>query len=335
MMATPKPIRILSVRRIIEAIMLRRFLLVFVIVWLQAASACAADPARHITQYAHTAGRTEDGAFNSAPWTIVQTPDGYMWIGTADGVLQFDGVHFVRWTPDHGQRLPNSEVLRLRTTRDGSVWINALGFLSRWKGHTLTNYATGSVPRALAEDNDGTIWLGQAYAPQGTGPLCQVRDTSLRCLGPADGIPSFHPKVSLVDRDGTIWIGGDTPAPALGTWSADGLPTARDSGELGNERGLGARAVAGRRGVGGYREGRPGLGLQRLIDGRWQSFDTPAFHGSSVQVTSLYADLNVRRSFDGIKLILADFSLLMASLLLLLDLCVTYPRYLQWVAVLD
>jgi hypothetical protein len=32
MMATPKPIRILSVRRIIEAIMLRRFLPVFVIV---------------------------------------------------------------------------------------------------------------------------------------------------------------------------------------------------------------------------------------------------------------------------------------------------------------
>jgi hypothetical protein len=30
-----------------------------------------------------------------------------------------------------------------------------------------------------------------------------------------------------------------------------------------------------------------------------------------------------------------DFSLLIASLLLLLDLCVTYPRYLQWVAVLD
>ena len=54
MMATPKPIRILSVRRIIEAIMLRRFLRVFVIVWLQAAPALAADSARDITQYAHT-----------------------------------------------------------------------------------------------------------------------------------------------------------------------------------------------------------------------------------------------------------------------------------------
>ena len=38
MIATLKPIRILSVRRIIEAIKWRRFLPVFVIVWLQAAS---------------------------------------------------------------------------------------------------------------------------------------------------------------------------------------------------------------------------------------------------------------------------------------------------------
>lgn len=289
-MATPKPIRMLSVRRIIEAVMLRRFLLVFVIVWLQAVSAWAADPARHITQYAHTAWRMEDGAFNSAPWTIVQTPDGYMWIGTADGVLQFDGVHFVRWTPGDGQRLPNSEVLGLRTTRDGSVWISALGFLSRWKGHTLTNYATGSVPRALAEDNDGTIWLGQSYAPQGTGPLCQVRDTGLRCLGPADGIPSFHPKVSLADPDGTIWIGGDT---LLLRW-AHGAPTVyRLPGLAGNKgiSGISALAPSPDGGVWvGISKAGPGLGLQRLIAGQWQSFDTPAFHGSSVQVTSLYAD---------------------------------------------
>src|SRR5271165_70227 len=114
--------------------MLRRFLPVFAIVCLQAASAWAVDPARHITQYAHSAWRMEDGSFNSTPSTIVQTPDGYMWIGTADGVMQFDGVRFVRWTAGHGQRLPNSEVLRLRTTRNGSVWISAVGSLSRWQG---------------------------------------------------------------------------------------------------------------------------------------------------------------------------------------------------------
>ena len=81
MMATPKPIRMLSVRRIIEAVMLRRFLLVFVIVWLQAASAWAADPARHITQYAHTAWRMEDGAFNT---TFMSGPEYSKWVEAAE-----------------------------------------------------------------------------------------------------------------------------------------------------------------------------------------------------------------------------------------------------------
>lgn len=96
----------------------------------------ALDPERHITDYVHTAWRMQDGVFNSAPSTIVQTPDGYMWAGTANGILQFDGVQFAPWMPGHGQRLPNSEVLRVTTTPDGSVWIIGLGFLSRWKGNS-------------------------------------------------------------------------------------------------------------------------------------------------------------------------------------------------------
>ena len=67
--------------------MLRRLLLVFVIVWLSAAPARAVDPARRITQYAHTAWRMQDGAFESPPNAIVQTPDGYSWIGTESGLM--------------------------------------------------------------------------------------------------------------------------------------------------------------------------------------------------------------------------------------------------------
>ncbi len=264
----------------------------FVLVWLHAASAWALDPARHITQYAHTSWRMQDGAFNSAPLTIMQTPDGYMWVGTADGIMQFDGVRFARWTPGQGQRLANSEVPRLSTTRDGSVWISALGSMSRWKGHTLTNYATGSrgVVYGAAEDNDGTLWLGQTYPRQGTGPLCQVRATDLRCLGPRDGIPSFNAAAFLADRDGTLWVGGDT---LLLRWT-HGAPTVyRPPGLAGNSGMDGIAALAPSPDGGlwvGIAKAGAGLGLQRFIDGQWQSFETPTFHGSSVVVTALHAD---------------------------------------------
>jgi ligand-binding sensor domain-containing protein len=275
----------------VTAIM-RRQLFVLVFVLLQPASAWAVDPTKRITQYAHTAWRMQDGTFNSTPAAIVQTPDGYIWIGTADGIVQFDGVRFVRWTPRNGQQLPTSEVLRLRTTRDGSVWISAAGSLSRWKERTLTNFATGtrSGPDGLAEDSEGTLWLGQNATPSGNGSLCRVLPTGLQCAGASDGIPSFNAMSLAADRSGAIWVGGDT---LLLRW-ARGAPTVFRLPGLADNAGMGgimalAASPDGTVWVGVGKAG-PGLGLQRVIDGRLQAFDTPAFRGSSLVVVALHVD---------------------------------------------
>ena len=206
--------------------------------------------------------------------------------------MQFDGVRFARWTPGNGQRLPTSEVLRLQTTRDGSVWIDAAGYLSRWKENTLTNHATGSRsgPDGLAEDNEGTLWLAQNLAPNEDGSLCRVLAAGLQCLRAADGMPSFNAMAVAAERDGTIWAGGDT---LLLRW-ARGAPTIYRLPGLAANAGMGgimalAATPEGTLWVGIGKAG-PGLGLQRFIDGRWQSFDTPAFRGSSLIVTSLKLD---------------------------------------------
>jgi ligand-binding sensor domain-containing protein len=57
------------------------------------------DPTVHISQYAHMAWRVQDGFFTGAPTAIAQTKDGYLWVGTPNGVFQFDGVQFSRWNP--------------------------------------------------------------------------------------------------------------------------------------------------------------------------------------------------------------------------------------------
>jgi hypothetical protein len=68
---------------------LRGFFLLFVL----GATAWAVDPNRPITQYAHTAWRVQDGI--EVGTTVAQMPDGYLWFGTPNGLLRFDGVKFV------------------------------------------------------------------------------------------------------------------------------------------------------------------------------------------------------------------------------------------------
>ncbi len=61
--------------------------------------ATALDPQVRLTQYRHTAWSVQDGSFDSAPNAIVQTADGYLWIGTGAGLVKYDGVRFIPWVP--------------------------------------------------------------------------------------------------------------------------------------------------------------------------------------------------------------------------------------------
>ena len=53
------------------------------------------DPGRALTQYGHKAWGTEDGLPQSSVYALVQTRDGYLWLGTNEGLVRFDGVTFV------------------------------------------------------------------------------------------------------------------------------------------------------------------------------------------------------------------------------------------------
>ena len=80
----------------------------------------ALDPSIDINQYAHTAWRVRDGFGKGFFYSIAQTPDGYLWLGTEFGLLRFDGVRAVPWQPPPGQQLPSNEIPKLLVTRDGT-----------------------------------------------------------------------------------------------------------------------------------------------------------------------------------------------------------------------
>src|SRR5271154_2675392 len=88
---------------------------------LLCASAAALDPSKQLTQYAHTAWRTQDGSFSGVPQAAAQTSDGYLWIGTSLGLVRFDGVRFVAWNPPAGQQLLDPRIFSLVAARDGSL----------------------------------------------------------------------------------------------------------------------------------------------------------------------------------------------------------------------
>jgi signal transduction histidine kinase/ligand-binding sensor domain-containing protein len=251
----------------------------------------ALDPTRNISQYRHTAWTLRDGFLGARPGAIAQTADGYLWIGTESGLVRFDGVRVVPWTPPAGKQLPSPAVWSLLAARDGSLWIGTAAGLSHWVNHDLINYQTGrGLINSILEDRDGRIWIARTRIEDEAGPFCQVIETGMHCYGEADGIPVSGVGPLAEDTLGHLWIGGSTTL-------AGGAPGSFRSYAL---RGLksneGIRGVAGLASdpdgslwVGMAVTG-PGLGLQQLVHGIWKPFVTPELDSSTLGVQTLFLD---------------------------------------------
>src|ERR1041385_4266509 len=62
---------------------------------LLAPSALALNPAKSLTQYTRTVWTQEHGLPQDTIRAIAQTTDGYLWLGTDEGLARFDGYEFV------------------------------------------------------------------------------------------------------------------------------------------------------------------------------------------------------------------------------------------------
>jgi signal transduction histidine kinase/ligand-binding sensor domain-containing protein len=248
--------------------------------------AFAVDPNTRLSQYAHTAWRIQDGLFNSAVAAIAQTRDGYLWIGTEAGLLRFDGVRFVPWKAEHGERLPSHGIQDLLAARDGSLWIaSGGGGLSRWNNQKLTNYPARDARdlNLVLEDSRGEIWSARP------GSLCRGLGGKIQCYGAASGVPLIADENSLIeDREGNLWLGGGA---TLVRWTPRSHTVYQLTPQPPLAKGIHALTSTpdGTIWVGTANAG-PGQGLQQLVRGCWRSFKTAEFDSSNLTVSALYAD---------------------------------------------
>src|SRR6266496_1524740 len=81
----------------------------------------------------------ENGLPNSSVTALAQTPDGYLWVGTYNGLARFDGVRFVKFDPDNTPQLKRARVRRLYVDAIGTLWINTYdGSLTSYRDGTFT-----------------------------------------------------------------------------------------------------------------------------------------------------------------------------------------------------
>jgi ligand-binding sensor domain-containing protein len=140
------------------------------LLWLGAFSALtvsselfALDPQKNFTQYTRTVWTQAQGLPQDTIRAIVQTNDGYLWLGTREGLARFDGYDFASFTKDDGA-LPSNGVTTLATGRNNALWIGTLEGVSLYQNGRFRIFTErdGLPPdpvNSMAEDSSGALWV--------------------------------------------------------------------------------------------------------------------------------------------------------------------------------
>jgi signal transduction histidine kinase/ligand-binding sensor domain-containing protein/DNA-binding response OmpR family regulator len=123
------------------------------------------DPKVAVTQYGHQVWTTSDGLPHNSIRAIAQTPDGYLWVATSNGLARFDGVGFTVFTPANAPGLMEDRLTALAAGGDGALWIGTSGEgVTRYRDGKFQQVAAAELPdrtvRALWADSAGVVWIG-------------------------------------------------------------------------------------------------------------------------------------------------------------------------------
>src|ERR1700684_2552227 len=82
----------------------------------------AINPSKALTQYTRPVWPQAEGLPQDTIRAMTQTSDGYLWLGTNEGLARFDGYDFTIFDKANGD-LPANSITALAATADGGLWI--------------------------------------------------------------------------------------------------------------------------------------------------------------------------------------------------------------------
>lgn len=194
-------------------------------------------------EYLIDSWETEDGLPENSATAMVQRPDGYLWFGTFNGLVRFDGVQFTVFNRANTPALPDAGIVNLHSDRSGRLWVSTMRGLvaledGQWRSFGTNEGWAGNYVRTFAERTNGevlfTTFDGRILAFE-NGRLSELPappgEPGRGYYGAVDGggqwwVAQDH---LIVHREGQRWVRAGVP-----DWQSprDGTPclSAQDGG---------------------------------------------------------------------------------------------------------
>lgn len=179
----------------------------------------ALDPGKTLTQYAHRIWGQEEGLLQPTIYSIRQGQNGFLWLGTQDSLIRFDGIHFREFEGAAEAGLQRTLIRSLGEDDEGNLWVASLGsgVVRIGANHEIKRF---TKKEGLPEDDAFCVVPekgGAVLVCTARGLVRISKDGAMRVYSTADGLPSNQVRDTCVAADGTRWVAGIDFG--LGTWN--------------------------------------------------------------------------------------------------------------------
>jgi ligand-binding sensor domain-containing protein/signal transduction histidine kinase len=154
---------------------------------------------------------TEEGLPGNEVIAMTRTRDGYLWLGTLNGLVRFDGHRFTVFDESNTPGLPSSQIVSLFEDSRSNLWVGtvtagvALIQHGRVRNLDIGRGNHGGRLRSVCEDASGAVWLYTA-----DGELARYRDGEVN-VWRTDPDPERTStcRAVIAEKDGPVWVGRD------------------------------------------------------------------------------------------------------------------------------
>jgi hypothetical protein len=172
--------------------------------------AAGMDPNRALPQYIRNKWSVQQGFPGGTVYVLAEGLDGYLWIGSENGLVRFDGVNFRLFNHANTPALPVGPVLGVAESQDGDLWIRMESpNMFRYHGGVFqdvsSDFSRVNPPlpvTAMSGQKSGNVLfvsLGDAIYKYHGGKLT-LRDIQAP-------LPNFLVISVAETSDGTVWLG--------------------------------------------------------------------------------------------------------------------------------
>jgi len=164
------------------------------------------DPRQALTQYKIDLWQTEQGLPLNTVQALLQTRDGYLWVGTGGGLARFDGVRFTTFESAEVPQIVSRAIFGLMEDADGTLWIGHSEGAARYRngrfeaafGKEVTD---GRRVWGFAQQRDGTVWAATENG------LVRWKSGVTKVYRRSDGLPTDRLRSVAIDSRDSLWIG--------------------------------------------------------------------------------------------------------------------------------